>query len=151
MYYESQNLVYSRAFMDTVLDAYKTVPGGALITAPTLRLLQGALPAITPDTALADLVALEANFSGYGADTFTLTVPVQSSTNVQCAIGSGTFVATTASPFVGNTITGYFVTDGTNLVASEAFPLSSPVPIDAVGKFLTLNVALPGNLFQPAA
>lgn len=151
MYYQSKSLIYARTFMDSWLAAFKTVPAAALIIAPTVRLLQGLLPAITPDTTLADLESSEANFSGYGADTFTLTVPVQSSTNVEAAIGSATFLATAASPFVGNSISGYFITDGTNLVAAEAFPGGTNIQIAAAGQFLALDLVLPGNLSQAAA
>lgn len=148
MYYEAQNLIYARSFADAWLDAFSTIPTAKLIAAPTVRLLMGALPAITPDTTLAALEALEANFSGYGADTITLTVPAQPSTKVEGAIGSATFIAATASPFVSSNVSGYFLTDGTNLVAAEAFPNGQVFPIAAAGQFLTINVVLPNNLYQ---
>lgn len=148
MYAQSKNPVFSRAFMDKVLTALKTVPGAALIPTLTVRLLAGTLPALTPDTPLATLTGLEANYSGYAALTPVPTVPVQLSVNAEGYIASTTFVATTASPFVPATVTGYFITDGTNLVAMEAFPAGQQYPMSAAGVFLDLDIALPGQLIQ---
>lgn len=151
MYRQTGTLTYSRAFINTVLAAYKTVPGGALITTLTVRLLKGTLPAITPDTLLADLVALEADFSGYAAGTPTMSAPVRLSNGSQAVIGSTTFIVVTATPLVTNTVTGYFLTDGTNLVGAEAFSVPNAAPMANVGDFLAMDVALPGTLYQAAA
>lgn len=151
MYRQTATLVYARPFMDTILAGYKTVPGGPLITTLTVRLLMGTLPAITPDTLLADLVALEANFSGYVLKTPTMSAPVRLSTGDEGVIVNATFIATAASPFVTSTISGYFLTDGTLLVGAEAFVSGQQALIGFPGDFLSLDVALPGQLYQAAA
>ena len=148
VYAQSKNVVYSRAFMDKVLAAYKTLPAAALIPTLTVRLLMGNLPALTADTPLATLVGLEANYSGYAAQTPVATVPVTSSTNVEGYIGTALFESATASPFVSATVTGYFVTDGTIVVAMEAFPAGISYGFTAANNFLSLGVILPGNLYQ---
>lgn len=151
MYYQTQNFVYNRTFMDNLLKAFSTIPAAKLIATPTLCLLTGSPPNITPDTLLSDLAAAKANFSGYVDGTPPLTVPVRLSSGAEAAIGSSTFVATTASPFVSNVIVGYYLTDGTNLVGGELFPSGTVLPIAFAGDFVEIDLVLPGACYQAAS
>lgn len=145
----TQNFVYSRAFMDKMLTTFTTVPGAKLIVTPTVHLVMGNLGTITPDTTLATLAALEANFTGYAAAVGALTVPVRMSSNGDAALMEVNFTQTGSAQ--GATVTGYYVTDGTILVGAEAFPANQSVPFAFTNDFLGLTVILPGQCFQASS
>lgn len=145
----TQNFVYSRAFMDAILKTFTTIPAQKLITTPTVHLLMGALPQMSPDVTLAALAALEANFTGYAAATGALIDPVRMSINGDAALLNVEFQQT--GPAQGATVTGYYVTDGTVLVGWEAFPANGAVPFAYTNDYLALNVILPGQCFQASS
>jgi hypothetical protein len=151
--FASQNPQYGQAFLDTVLAAFKTVPGGALIVAGKLRLSKDPAFAPTPQSLIADLTPEECDFSGYTAGGYglTLSAPVNLSTTVEGVLAGATAIATTASPFVANNVYGYWVDDGANVVLSEAFGAAGPIPIGAAGDFAQVDLRLPVGYVQPAA
>lgn len=151
MYMQTQTLTYSRAFMDALLGAMTVVPGAALLAAFKVRLLKVGVGVITPDTVIGDLTAYEADYSGYVAATPTLAGPVRLSNSDEGLIVSVPFIAGVASPFVPNTIAGYFLSVGAVFVAGELFAPAGPVPLGYPGSFLDLNLCVPGQLQQAAA
>lgn len=150
MNYQSQEVGYGRTFADTILAALKTVPGGALITSGKIRFSKDPAYDPTPASAIADLSAHECDFSGYtsGGYATTLSAPLNLSTvcgGVQC---SALAIAGTASPFVPNTVYGYWLDDGTNVIAFERFAGGASMSIAAPGDFIDLQVFLPLQLAQ---
>lgn len=136
MQYTSQNLCWSRTLARAILLAVQTRPAAALATGLQLALSTGG-GAINPDTVYADLT--EAAFSGYAR--ITLPIPalvVQEDIDKLALLIQGTFVAAAATPFVAETIKGYFITDaGNDIFGGEVTP--DPFPISAAGDFLTID------------
>lgn len=148
--YTSQNVVFGKAFANIVLAALKTVPGGALLATGKLRLSKASPFNPTSGMSLADLEADEADFSGYpaGGVAVSLTTGVNVTPQIQGAVTRGIFEAATATPFVGNSVTGYWVDDGTEMAIGEAFTDDQVAAFNAVGDFLILNALIPLNLLQ---
>ena len=144
MFAQSVNPILARHFANAVVSAYLTRPAGALIVTPGVHLMATSPGVITADTPLADLVAVEANFSGYATATPTFSGPGNYNLRTQVAYTNVTFTATTASPFVSNNIYGYWLDDGTNLILAELFTNPTPLPIAKVGDFLDLSLFVPG-------
>jgi len=104
----------------------------------------------TPATTLADLEAVEADYTGYGAATITTMGTVKPSALQWALFKSVYFAISGSGPYTGNEITGYWVeTDEPNLVLAERF--AAPVTLEALGDFLDLNVMVPLNLVVPVA
>ncbi len=149
----SQNCVYGRTFGVASLNTYDTMVGGAgLIGTGKLRLSHQAGFNPTPDTALADLEAQEAAFTGYpaGGIAVVLTDPVNFAPNllgVQCR---GVFICGTADPQVTDTVYGWWIDDGTDMKAAEPFPLGVTWAAQNPGDFLDLIANLPWHLIQSA-
>jgi hypothetical protein len=137
----------NRAFLDAIATAYGTRPAAALAPTLTVKLINSAVLVLTPDTDLATLTAAEANFSGYSAQSLTITGPVRGGTKYEGMIGTVTFVATTASPFVTDTAYGYWVETAGALLMAEMFGAGSQVPFGNVGDFLDLDALLPALSF----
>jgi hypothetical protein len=134
------------ALLDAFLSALSTRPAAALLTTPTV-VLYSAGPAPNIGQVLANYTL--ADFSGYAAQTLTLAGPVNIGLTIQAMVGSVQFVATAASPFVGQTILGYLVvTGGTTMVGGEQFT-TAPV-IANPGDFVGINVQLPLGAVQVA-
>jgi hypothetical protein len=147
MFYQSQTPVLTQAFVDTILAAFVTVPGGALVLTPKAR-LYNAGP--TPSPQVIASAYTECLFSGYAATSITLSAPVSLSAQVEGVIANATFIATTGSPYVPDTALGYFITDATDtLIMVEAFP--APLAFSAPGGFLDLAVVFPIALYPPVA
>ncbi len=149
--YQSQNIVYGQAFADTVMAAFKTVPGGALIaSAAKLRLSQDPSFNPSPGSTIASLASGEANYSGYTAGGLAVvqTGPVNTSPSCQAMFVPGVFVATTGSPFVPNSVTGYWIDDGTNVIMGERFAGGATATFAEAGDFLVVSVLLPEQELQ---
>ena len=73
MQYTSQQVIYGTAFLNTVLSAFKTVPGGPLIASAKVRLTTNASFVPTPTQTIAELAASEADYSGGKSRTFATT------------------------------------------------------------------------------
>jgi hypothetical protein len=147
--YSSQNITYGNAYQKTAALAQKTAPTNPLINTAKVRLSTqlGFSPSGT--ATIAELAANEANYSGYtaGGLALTLTGPVNLSALCEGMIAALTFLATTATPFVPNTLYGYWVDDGTNVIAQEAFPAPG-ITIAGPGDFLALLLQLPQQVNQ---
>lgn len=145
MHYTARSVVYGRDFMNTVLDVLKNISATALITLGKLRLSKLSTYQPTADSTIAGLAADEADFSGYpaGGLAFVVGVPVILAPNLLAVQTPTTFTAATAVPFVPNTVYGWWLDDGANVVAAEAFPSPVVAEFDAVGKYLQLDVVLP--------
>jgi hypothetical protein len=61
-------------------------------------------------------------------------------------ICSAQFIATTATPFVPNNISGCWIESGSTLVAFKKF--DTPVPIASVGDFLEIDLPFPLDFDQ---
>lgn len=148
--FTSQQIGYGRAFADTVVGAFGTVPANALIHLAKLRLSHDPAFAPTPESTVAGLAAQEAVFTGYpaGGLTFTPGSPVNLSPLAQGAVSTAIFTAGGGGSFTPDTVYGYWIDDGTNVIAYEAFPASQQVPLAAPGDFLVLVIQLPEQLRQ---
>lgn len=146
---QSLTPMYSEAFNRVVAAAFKTNPAAAL--APTLkcRLIQEQDFEPTPASVEADYEAVEADFTDYAEATVTLIEPANVGSDVEGCIASVTFNMTTDPTVTSNTIFGYFLISGTDLVVmAEMFPAGQGVVMAAPGDFLTINLALPLNDYQ---
>jgi hypothetical protein len=142
VFWTTKNFTWAKALIDAMLTALSARPAAALLTTPKLILIKAGGP-ITPTSAVADFT--EANFSGYAQSAQTLAGPVTTASGGQGMLGSGTFVATTASPFVDNNVVGYLVTDGASaFYGGELF--DAPQPIAAPGDFVGVNLVMPAAL-----
>ena len=151
--YASLKITYGKAFLNTIAAAWKTTASGALILDGKLRLNTN--PSFNPsaEDTIAGNAANEADYSGYtaGGIAVTLSAPVNLSATCVGAICSGTFAATTDSPFVSSVVYGYWIDDGTNVIAAEAFPTNQQVTFGTPGDFLELVVQLPIQAVQLTA
>jgi len=139
--------ILNQAWVDTIVTAFITAPGGALTTTVKVH-LRTDLGAPTPQDTSGTYT--EANYTSYAAIAVTLTGPVNLTDQLEAAIANAIFVITGAGPYTGNSVTGYYVTSATNtLIASENFP--TPIGMADLGDFINLGVALPLNLYPPPA
>lgn len=145
MTYTSQAVVYGTAFLNTVIAALKTVPGGALVTGGKVRLSKDPSFRPTPANTIAELATNETDYSGYASGGVALVVgnPVNLSPSCQGAVTGVQFLATTATPYVSDQAYGYWVDDGTNVIMAEAFPAGVIANFAAPGAFLELILQLP--------
>jgi hypothetical protein len=142
----TQVFTYARPVVNAMVSALKTVPGGALLTTPKVRLYASGGP-VTPDAALADFTATAA--SGIADLALTLTGAVNEANNTQAMVGTCTFLSTTTGTYVSGTAEGYVITDGTSAYyGGEQF--SAPVNFGTNGDYLTLDVVLPVNCSEAA-
>lgn len=147
--YQAKNVIVSKTFGDAIVAAFSARPAAALLGAtPKLRLGTDPGMVIDKTTTLADLAAQEANYSGYtaGGVTPTVTGPVNEGEDQVAAVVNNVFVATTASPFVGNTVCNWWIDDGTNLVVGETLDEADRVEIAEAGDFYDLLAVLPVSL-----
>lgn len=150
MNWTAQNVVYGRAFVNTLLAAMKTDPGVALIATAKIRLNKSPVYNPTPDSTIAELSADEADYSGYAAGGIAMVVsdPLNLGDYIQGTMSSVLFKATTASPFVQNSCYGWWIDDGANVIAAEVFPTGTVALFGAVNDFLQLDVVTPLPLLQ---
>jgi hypothetical protein len=148
--YESQQVGYGSAFADTILAALKTVPGGALIVTGKVRLSQDPAFNPTPLSVITDLTPNEANYSGYAAGGIAaiLSAPLNLSTVCRGVLIPALFLDTTGSPNVTNVVYGYWIDDGTNVIAFERFANNQTANFTGTGDFLSLTILLPIQLSQ---
>lgn len=152
-FWVAQNVVYGRTFSDTILAALSARPAAALIAAGKLRLSKDPAFAPNPASTVAALAANEADFSGYvaGGSALALSAAVNLSPSIQGVTDVALFTAAVAVPFVSNAVTGWWVDDGANFVAGEAFPNGQTANFATPGDFLQLVAELPVNLLQATA
>jgi hypothetical protein len=145
--------VYGRAFANTVLNAYSTLPTAALIHLGKLRLSNDPNFNPSPDNQIADFAGHEAAFSGYtaGGQAFGPTAPVNLPAGGVIAEAVGSFTAAAATPFVTDQVTGWWVDDGTNVIAGERLASGLVISFARPGDNLTLVVGLPMTFGQASA
>lgn len=143
MYKRSLEVVFGNAFLQSVLNAYGAAPGAALAPLPSIGLWQDPTFNPSPSNVLADFAAVEANFTGYIRQTPVFSGVVNIASGVQGLVASVTFEADPGSPFVPNSIYGYFWTSTPGIVMFERFQNGEPAPIGIPGDFLTLELIVP--------
>lgn len=148
--YVAQSVTLGQTFVNTILDALLTRPAGALIVTGKLRLSKDPSLVITPQSTRAALAANEADYSGYtaGGIAAVVSAPVNLSNNAHGVLVQGLFEATTATPFVSANVTGWWIDDGTNLIAGERFSGNQIAAFAAVGAYLSLTAMVPLQLIQ---
>jgi hypothetical protein len=146
-YYTSQAPIYGRQFAYNILTAYETRPSGPLAPSCIVHLMNAPPSLQTPDVTLADLEAVEIDFSGYTPQPISLTGPVNSDLQVDGVIANATFIAGTTTPQVTDTAKGYWVQSGSEVVVIEVFPVNQQAPFVNPDDFLTLNLFLPQQCY----
>lgn len=152
--YSSQNVVINRYFAALILNAIVDGDADPLVGAtPKIRLSQDPAFNPQPNSTRAELAANEATFSGYTAGGYApeFTPPVNLNQNAMGTIANVLPTAATATPFVGNVITGYWADDGTGVLIAERFANAITFDFAQAGDFLDLLVAIPVNLLQVVA
>jgi hypothetical protein len=141
----SNVVTFGKDFAKTIVTAWKTNPAAALIVGAKIRLSQDPAFAPTPLSDPADLETQECDFSGYTAGGYTpvLSAPLNLSTTQVGLDTEALAVAAAATPFVDNQCYGWWIDDGTNLIAGEAFGDAGPVAFASPGDFLALTIFLP--------
>jgi len=143
----------SRTFANLLLDAITPASvDGHLIDTPKLILLGENSLAISPDTTLAEIEAIEAAFTGYtaGGTAITLTAPgpVRQSETIQLLAGNVIEVLESGSPTVTADIYGAALVDTTyGLIAAGYF--DQPVTLAEVGDFIDVLFGVPVILQLP--
>ena len=148
--YTSLAVVYGRAFVPKWMSALiAPVTAGILATAK-LRLSKDPQFNPTPDSTIAQLAAMEADFSGYapGGKALTLNAYVNSSGGADSYYAQVIFNAAVATPQVSNTITGYWIDDATEFCVGERFAAGQSAAIDILGDYLGLTVLDPMQFNQ---
>lgn len=153
MHYESQSVVYGRAFLATVLGALKVDPAAALIVAPKVRLTKDAVFNPLPSSLVADLELNEADFTGYttGGYAPTLSGVVNLGSNIVGLTAGVLPTCSGAGAPSPNTVYGWWMDDGTNVIVAERFANGLFFTFQNPGDFLDLAIALPLALLQAAA
>jgi hypothetical protein len=151
VFWSALQAVFGRAFADTVIAAFKARPAGPLVSATAkFRLSKDAAYNPTPDSTIAGLAANEADYSGYtaGGETVVLSAAVNLSSIGVGALATQLFEATVAGPFVPANVYGWWIDDGTNVIAAEAFPVGTVATFASPGDFLDLTAVLPVRFYQ---
>lgn len=151
MNWTAKNVIFGRSFVNTILAAMATDPGVELIDTALVRLSTNPSFAPTPDSTVAGLEALEADYSGYASGGIALVVgaPLNLAPTTQGVMTPVTFLAAPADPFIVNSVYGWWIDDGTNVIVAEAFPVGTIASFSSPGDFLQLDVVLPLRLYQP--
>jgi hypothetical protein len=143
--YESKSIVYGRAFLIEMLGAIPARPATALVAAGKLRLSQDPSFNPTTDSSLASLVSGEANYTGYTPGGYAVTFggPVSVDSQTDGLLVAQTFLA--GGPFVSpsNAVTGWWIDDGTIMVAGERFANGQTAAFGSATDWLDLTVLLP--------
>lgn len=143
--------VLTSAFAKTVLAAYKTVPLAELIPTPKLRLSKDPLFNPGPESVIADFTPNEADFTGYpaGGSAPVLSAPFKFSLLLWGL--QQTVVFASSGSAAQNTIYGYWLDDGSDVIIAEKFAGGQTAAFNDTGDFLALDVRVPFYLTPPAA
>jgi len=145
---QSNSLIYTEVFSRSVVAAFKTVPGAALMATLTCHLIKDAGFNPTPAMDAAAAEAVEADFTDYVAKAVTLTEPANVGPDVEGGIASVTWNMTTDPVVETNSVYGYFLETAGDLVACEMFEAGQSVNMANVGDYLTLNLAVMVQNYQ---
>jgi hypothetical protein len=148
--YATVNVVYGRAFILKWLAGLTAPITAGLLATAKLRLSKDPQFNPTPDSLLSALAAMEADFSGYpaGGKAVILASYVGSSASADSAYAQVIFTAAAATPQVSNTVTGYWIDDGTEVCVAERFSAGQTAPFDIVGDYLGLTALVPLQFYQ---
>ena len=140
----------SRSVMALASPALTAAPDDPLINTPKVRLSKDSAFNPTPDSTRAALAANEADFTGYTAGGYTPTFAgaVNMSTNVVARLANVIAIAGTADPFIANTVYGYWLDDGTNVVLAERFANGAVAAFGSTGDYLAIHLAFALPLLQ---
>jgi len=143
------------AMRDAMLKALTTVPTGPVAGAAlSVALIKDQTFAPNHNSTVADCKAHECDFTGYAENATAVFSPTNTSAPGGRSITSAMdFIATAPvapATFVSNTVYGYFVYSGTNLVTVEMLPTNLSVPIASPGDFVSLTVLVPLDALQGA-
>lgn len=144
----SQAPVYTQDYLRRVADAYKTNPAAALLPTPAIGLIKDSGFNPNPATTLAEATAAECDFTDYARKTPTLSDGVNLGVSIEGVTGTGTYTITTDPVVTDNTVLGYFVTDGTIVVAAELFGDGQSVEMAEPGDQLLVVMQLPLMSYQ---
>ena len=139
---QTESLIYSEAFIRTVVAAFKTNPAAALMATLTAHLIQTEGFEPNPQMVAADLEAEEADFTDYVAKAVTLIEPANVGPQVEGAIATVNWSMTTDPVVTTNTVYGYFLEADGDFVCAEMFASGQEVFMALVGDYLTLNLAV---------
>lgn len=147
------SVVLGQAFIDTILANFKAPNVAKLVDAAFVRLSKD--PAFNPTSAslVADLELAEADFSGYAAGGYALVLgaAINAGGGGRACAGNIVAIAGAANPFIQNTVYGWWVDDGANMIAGQAFGDGNQVAFGKPGDFLDMLAGIPLNFLQPAA
>jgi hypothetical protein len=151
--YTSQDVTYGTVFAQSVLAAFSTAPANPLIHTGKLRLSQDPAFNPQPNSTVAGLAANEATYTGYtaGGVAVALSGGLLPSPNLAGALQTELFTAAGGGTFVPNNVTGWWIDDGTNVIAGERFAGGAVCNFAEVGDYLVLTVILPEYFLQLCA
>lgn len=142
MFIATVEITLMRALAQAMATALKTVPGGALLLTPFVKLFTANSAPITPDSEIAQFT--EAAFVGYAPAALTLSSAVNFDSNTVGIHGEVNFTGGAVVP-PGEVILGYYIVDDdsapTTLYAAETF--ENPITITQPGDFISLDVCFP--------
>ncbi len=149
--YVAQAVVYGRTFLNTLLAALLTRPAAALVVGAKLRLSKNPVFNPLPASVITDFTGLEADYTGYAAGGIALTIgaPLNLSGVIQGTEETTLFAATGSA--ITNSVYGYWVDDGTNVLFAEKFASGGIATFAIAGDFLNLSTRTPLGLLAPAA
>lgn len=149
MEYQTKSVVFGAAWVATEIAAVAARPAGALVAAGKLRLSK--LPGIiaNPNLTRAQLAANEAAYTGYPAGGYAVvfSAQVNLTTQILGLLVNQLFLVTADDPQVNETITAWWIDDGTNLVVMEAFAEGATWSQSGPGDFLALLASVPWPLY----
>lgn len=124
------------------------VAAAAPLNGAIVKLIQADI-ALSADMIIADLDAIEADFSGYAASSaITWGTPALDEDNNPRTVGSAKNFTTADPTTVGNSIYGYYVTSGDGLTLLYAEKFASPISMQLPIHSFTL-VPVFGATYQP--
>jgi hypothetical protein len=141
--YESQNVVLSQYIRNAQLKALTTRPAGPLIGFGAVHLSHDPAFNPQPNSPLSYFTSQEMLFSGYVAQVPVPVVPVNLDNVTQGLIWTVVFEATTATPFVPDTATGYWWDDGTQFTTAERFANNLQIAIQAANDYIQIDGIYP--------
>lgn len=150
MNWQSRRVVIGAAWAALNVAAWATRAAAALVVTPKVRLNTSPAYNPQPGDALSVYTANEGNFTGYTAGGYTWTPSGQVNLGTGIIGVTGNVIPTcsgSASPSP-NTIYGWWMDDGSNVIVAEQFGTGIFFTFANPGDYLDLQVSIPATLFQ---